>query len=168
MRKALLAMILFALFLAGCGTDVPTAEMPEDFSFSLRWGVIGVHYYDSVSGLLVKSGAEPDKDAYRTTLIPDEELLKAAWAAVSSLDWEKYTEEYNPNPDEMTAPSATIILSVTENGREHSVRCPGISLSYSSADRDGQAFLDVVRELEQLLISTPEWEMMPDYTVYFD
>ena len=181
MKILLVLLCVVFVLLCGCDTagreehppketEIAAAfpqEMPEDFSFSVVWGVMGIHSYSSTDGTLVKSAAEPDADAYRTVLILTEEERKAVWEILRALDWGKYPAEYDPNPDLHTSPSADITLAVSGNGCRYSVRCEDVALGYEGGDRDGQAFLDAVRALEKMLTSSEEWKALTDYTVLF-
>ena len=145
--------------------------MPGDFSFFLRWGVYGVSSYDSESGELLKSSAEPEREKYTTTLRLSEEQRQQAWEAISSLDWEDYVTEdgtYDPNPGLASSPSLTMELIVEENGKLHRILCPNVAIASESPHKDGQALLSAVDSLTDLLTSTPEWQSLPDYTVLFD
>ena len=171
-RFCLCLAVLMLLSLCACsekeGTD---PVVPADFSFILRWGVYGTSFYDSESGELLKSSAEPEQEKYTATLILTEEQRRQAWEAVANLDWEAYVTEdgtYDPNPGMMSAPSLTVELIVEENGKLHRILCPNVAFASESPHKDGQALLTAVDALTDLLTSTPEWQSLPDYTVMFD
>lgn len=167
MKKLAVWAILSLLLLCGCAkTD---SAMSGDFSFSLVWGANGSSSYDMDSGVLVKSNVEPEAEKYRTVLHLTEEQRAAAWEAVAGLDWSVYSEIYDPNMGlASSSPTMDLILTVTENGRTHVVRCLGIAIMYDTHDENGQAFLDACLALENLIMDTPEWQALPDYTVFFE
>lgn len=166
----LLAAVLLFLLCACSSKETDVSAMPEDFSFFLRWNVYGVSSYDSESGELIKSDAEPEREKYSATLHLSDEQLRLAWEAVASLDWADYvTEEgnYDPNPGLVSEPSLKLELIVEENGLLHRVCCADAAMTYDSPDEAGQALLTAIRTLQDLLTETPEWQAMPDFTVLF-
>jgi hypothetical protein len=174
MKKRILVLlsVMLCFMLGACSAkEESTPVMPGDFSFFLRWGVYGVSSYDSESGELLKSSAEPEREKYCTTLHRSEEQRQQAWEAISSLDWEDYVTEdgtYDPNPGLASSPSLTMELIVEENGKLHRILCPNVAIASDSPHKDGQALLTAVDVLTDLLTSTPEWQTLPDYTVLFD
>ena len=171
-RCCLFLCALMLLSLGACSAKEGTDPVvPADFSFILRWGVYGTSFYDSESGELLKSNAEPEREKYTTTLMLSDEQRRQAWESVANLDWEAYVTEdgtYDPNPGMMSAPSLTIELIVEENGKLHRILCPNVAIASDSPHKDGRALLTAVDALTDLLTSTPEWQALPDYTVEFD
>lgn len=168
MKKLLCLMFALVGSFCSCAMDTGGAECPEDFSFSLTWGAYGCSSYDADSGVLVKSKFEPETEKYSANLTLDADMRTAAWNVVRGLDWSVYGETYDPHMGLASAPGMDLILRVTANGVTHEVSCLGILLSYETHDADGQKFLDACRALEDLLVNTPEWQAMPEYTVLFE
>ena len=159
------------------GGSVPApASVPEDFEFSLVWNIYGTSSYDSETGKLVKSSAEQDIENYTASLVLTDEQRAEAYAIISRLDLDAYPREYDPinDPDEetkiMAAPCYTIKLSVTAGGKTKTVDCPELAFvepekAYCDAAYD---LLAAVRDLQALIVSTPEWQAFPEYTVFFE
>ncbi|MBR0231899.1 MAG: VWA domain-containing protein [Clostridia bacterium] len=159
------------------GGSVPApASVPEDFEFSLVWNIYGTSSYDSETGKLVKSSAEQDIENYTASLVLTDEQRAEAYAIISRLDLDAYPREYDPinDPDEetkiMASPCYTIRLSVTAGGKTKTVDCPELAFvepekAYCDAAYD---LLAAVRDLQALIVSTPEWQAFPEYTVFFE
>lgn len=171
-RFRIILCVLMILSLGACSAKEGTDPVvPADFSFFLRWGVYGSSFYDSESGELLKSNAEPEREKYTATLMLSDEQRRQAWETVANLDWDAYVTEdgtYDPNPGMMSAPSLAIELIVEENGKLHRILCPKVAIASGSPHRDGQALLSAVDALTDLLTSTPEWQALPERTVLFD
>ena len=147
-----------------------TVDVPEDFSFFIRWNVYGVSTYQSKDGKLVKTTDTVDgnKDKFITTLTLDRETTERFYRMIDGLDLLSYPSEYDPGCG-YSEPSAYLELSYTANGKTYGVRCRSISLDYRTADNEkGQAFLDVVNGISDYLTSTPEWKALPDWDVLYD
>ena len=181
--KRLFSLILIAVMIASfaaCGANktaepVDTADngqtVPKDFALTVRWGVYGISSYDSRTGKLVKTtdmleGGDPDR--FTTTVVLSDATAYRFYRMLSVLDLSSYPEEYDPGCG-YSAPSATLELSFTANGETHRVRCDDISVEYRVSDNQkGQAFLDAVNAIADHLTSTPEWEALPEYELFYD
>lgn len=165
MKKIFLALI-FALTIAlsACGS-VPTENRPDDFSFSLVWGVYGISYYNSESGSLVKTTDATNPEDYITSLRLTSEQLDAIYQKIAELQIEKYPDKYDPFNGMMSSvPSRTIVLTCGDK----SIVCEDISLLSESDNKKGQKFLDTVNFIVNILTSTEEWQALPDYEFYYD
>ncbi len=136
--------------------------VPEDFSFSLTWGVFGISSYDSKTGKLIKTTDATVPEDYVT------HREFAAWQRtyiyelLSKLDIKSYPDVYDPG-NGLSDPSATLILTVRVNGTEKTVKAEDVSLSLISDNEKGQAFLDTCKEISDLLTATTEWRRLPEY-----
>lgn len=169
MKKMLLFLFLAVLTLSlpGCGAS---AEMPEDFSFRLTWGVYGVSSYDSAAGRLVKTTDATHPEDYTAALQLTEDQLQQVWDAVSALDLDSYPDEYDPTPGIAAEPSETLILTVSYGAYEKTVSCQGVAgvsvLSKSAGE--GRKFLAACKTIQELLTATDAWNALPDYEFYYD
>ena len=148
----------------------PVGAMPDDFSFYVVWGVHGISSYYSDTGKLTKTTDTIDgnKDTFVASLMLDEETTERFYELISSLDLLSYPSEYDPGCG-YSDPCANLVLSYTANGKTYTVKCYNISVDYRRSDNEkGQAFLDVINEITDYLVSTPEWKALPDYEMLYD
>ena len=159
------------------GTEsVPVTEetddtgVPDDFEFHVVWGVYGISSYHSDTGKLTKTtdAIDGNTDKFVTTVKLDGGTLKHFYDIITALDMLSYPSEYDPGCG-YSAPCAMLKLSYTANGKTYSVSTVDISIEYRKADNPkGQAFLDVINEIADYLTSTPEWNALPDYELFYD
>ncbi len=151
-------------------TAAPGKNAPDDFAFFIRWGVYGVSSYDSAEGKLVKTTDTLDgnTDKFVTYVSLGEETEKRFYDMITALDLLSYPSEYDPGCG-YSAPSATLELSYTANGKKYRVTCPNISLDYKYSDNaKGREFLNVINTIKDYLTDTPEWKVLPDYEVLYE
>lgn len=165
--------ISVAKFLHNFATDSVTLDndFPVlDFNFSLTWNTYGISSYDSQTGLLVKTKdvSEEKKADYQTTYFLTEEEKLQIYELIVDLDMQSYPDEYNPNPDEMSAPSQTLILSVQMGDFNKTITAQDIAIENTSKNEKGQKFLDVINEIANLLKATGAWKALPDYPYLYD
>ena len=172
MKKFVLTLILslFAL-LFGCDAPAPSANLPEseinrpdDFSFSLVWGVYGISYYNSESCSLVKTTDATNPEDYVSTMRLSSEDLDEIYAKISEHDMDSYPEKYDPFDNVMSSPSQTIILTCGDN----KIVCENICLGYGSNNKKGQKFLDTVKFIIDKVTATEEWQSFPEYEFFYD
>ena len=163
--KKMICVLLFAGLLlgVGCAEKKKAAGVPEDFAFSLTWGVYGGSSYDSKTGRLVKTTDATNPEEYETELALSEEDLQTVYGLVSALPLAEYPDEYDPHPGRSSSPPETVILYVRMNGREKAVACREIAWNEAGGDAKSRAFLSAVREIERLLTASPEWKALPEY-----
>ena len=143
-------------------------EVPDDFSFSLVWGVFGISSYDSKTGKLVKTTDATDPDDFVTYYHLTDEERAYVYGLIRELDINSYPDTYNPMPGMMSKPSATLILTVFVDGEEKTVRAEDISLMYRSDNERGQAFLDTCSAISNMLTETEEWKALPPYETLYE
>lgn len=185
MRKyfAFMLMLVFALALTSCkvkevspNETVPTEtekavsikDVPEDFSFSLVWDVMGDSSYDSKTGKLVKQKVMYRLDEFTTTYFLTEEETLEVYKLISEIDIESYPDEYDPL-NAATSPSRDIILSVTMNGKTKTITCKDIAVTSSTPNGEkGRNFMKVHDTIVKILTGSEEWKALPDYERIYD
>ena len=171
---ALLAALALLLPLLGCRSaesgagSAPGGSGEEILSFALTWDVYGISSYDSATGRLVKTKDATHPEDYVTTCTLSAETMDEIRALLASLDVNSYPDEYNPTPSQASEPPMTLILTVRTDGGEKTIRAENISLSFSSDNKKGQAFLDACKTIRDLLTATDEWKALPDYEFYYE
>ncbi len=142
---------------------------PLSFSFSLTWNVFGISSYDSVTGRLIKTTDATRPEDYVTTYrLTDEETARIS-ELIRGLDIDRYPDVYDPQAGNIASdPSMTLILSVRMGETEKTVTAKNIALTYESDDPDGQRFLDVCREIIEILTGTEAWQSLPEYEFFYD
>jgi len=141
----------------------------EEFSFSLTWNTYGVSSYDSETGRLVKTTDATNPDDYVTYHRLTEQEKEQVYALIKSLDIQSYPDVYDPhNGGLASTPSMTLILSVKTDSFEKTVTAENISLGYEAKNKKGQKFLEVCRDIREILIETDEWKALPEYEFFYD
>ena len=167
MKKLIISVLvcIFTLSLVGCNTQEiissPTL-VPEDFSFALTWNCYGVSSYNSQTGKLVKTTDATNPDDYVTYYQLTGEDKEYIYNLIASLDVNSYPDIYDPS-NGMSEPSMTLILTVSSNGTQKTIKAENIALSFVSEDEKGQAFLSVCEEICNRLTATEEWKTLPAY-----
>lgn len=173
---SLLFILAFAASLASCGSR-HIEGVPDDFSFSIVWGVNGISSFDSKTGKLVKTSDATDVSKYTAYVELTDEEMKAVyrWLCLE-IDLTAYPYNYDPfNAPDATnkiasSPNQTIVISVSANGKTKTVRCDGIAIAGLLAcyDDASRAFLTAEISVVELLTSHPAWRAFPDYEFYYD
>lgn len=164
----ILAAVLVLLFLVSCGSE--PVPMPEDFEFTLNWGVYGISTYDSNTGDLRKTDDATNPADYITTLKLTEEEYEQVWDILSALDLDKFPDApnlYDPGNGE-SEPSETIRLYVTYGDYEKMIFADNISLTHDADNRMGQQFLDACDAIVGMITSSEEWASLPEYEFLYD
>ena len=176
MFKRLFAVLLMGVVAITSGCSGMQTEIPEDYSFSLTWGVNGISSYDSSTGKLVKTSDATKPEDYVTTYKLTEEEQEEIKELLNDLDLKDYPNEYDPfnkpNSDKkvMTCPSQDIILMV--NFGDEIVEINAIDIALADAEsgynRDARDFLKSVEKIIDILVATDEWKALPEYEFYYD
>ena len=178
MYKIILSVALLAalaLNFSGCAERINNSEtgkkqFENHIDFSLNWNILGKSFYDSKTGILIKTDdvIERAPEDYRTELKLSESQRNRIDDILKNLDIESYPDEFDPYKagDECltSSPSRDLILKVGEK----TVSCKEIALYGSSQSERGQKFLNAVEEIIDIITSTPEWQALPDYEVLYD
>lgn len=142
-------------------------DVPEDFSFSLNWGVEGISSYDSATGKLVK-----DNEAYYVAEFTTDYTFKALdmeyiYILLMDLNIDKYPDEYAPNVNPIS-PSEKIILTVRMGNKVKTVTVEAAAFFNDYSDRDATAFFYTCNTIAGMLEATDEWKALPDYDRFFE
>jgi hypothetical protein len=142
--------------------------IPKNFSFSLTWNVSGSSSYNSETGKLTKFKYAKDPKEYTTQLyLSDEQKIKI-WNLLCDLNIDEYPREYDPHGGTFGSdPSMTLILTVKYGSYEKTVTAENIALSFNAENAKGQKFLDVCKNIKDILTSTDERKSLPEYEYYF-
>ena len=147
-------------------------NMPEDFSFNLRFGVYASNSYDSATGKTHKVCQKEDVDKYTTTFIMSDEQLRQVYSMLSQMDIGSYPDEYDPinDPNAETSssvePEEVTELTVYANGVEKKIRAL-TQYQDKGYDERAQAFLDVCRFIEHVVKESEEWKALPKSNIAF-
>ena len=150
--------------------------LPEDFSFSMTFGVYGVSSYDSKSGKLIKTRDASDTEKYTAYVKLSEDQLKEAYRRLfMDIDFWQYPGSYDPfnAPDAetkyMSEPNQTIVVTVYADGQQKTVNCRGIAFGSSEQcfSEEARAFLQAMYDLQNLITALPEWEALPEPEHYY-
>ncbi|MGI6507469.1 MAG: hypothetical protein ACOX4A_03645 [Saccharofermentanales bacterium] len=151
--------------------------LPDDFSFSITWGIYGESTYDSRNGELVKTKNATTPSDYITKLILTENQKLTIYKLLTEdIDLSLYPAYYDPfnapNTDIFIAsdPSQTIRLSFTANGHTRSVGCVNIAVAGMEEcyEKKGEDLLKVALSISELLMDTEEWKTLPEYEFFYD
>lgn len=147
-------------------------NMPEDFSFSLQFNVMGCCYYDSAKDELCGGAHEDDPEKYTTSFHMSEEQLSEVYRMIAEMDISSYPRDYDPinDPESETMvgcdPEEILVLTVRAGGIEKSVHAKPAYMD-EGYDERSQAFLDVCRYIEDILYDSEEWKALPDNKILF-
>lgn len=150
-------------------TDTPIGYVPpEDFSFSLVYGVLGDLTYDSETGVLVKQRVATHVEDYTTTNFFTEEQKYEVYNQIVRMDPASYPDEYNPIADGIASdPSYEIVLTVTYNGITKTITCHDVAIGASPKDEQGEKFLAVLDAIRDILVASDEWKALPEYEFFY-
>lgn len=150
---------------------------PDDFSFTIQWGVGAYSSYDSKTGRLVKTTDTTHPEDYVTHLSLSEYEINRFYTFITwHMDIFKLPDEYDPINDPsskskiQSEPYETIILTVRADGREKTVTCPEIPLGdhYGYCHHAYTFYNMTVRYITDLLMSSPEWQALPEYEFFYE
>ena len=161
-----LVMLLFCL--SGCREKLLPQERPDDFSFSLIWGVYGTSSYDSRTGKLVKTTDATHPDDYVTYLHLSDEMLDYFYRLLRDLDVEDYPDEYDPDPHTMCSPSSALSVTVRAGGKTKVVTVDDMATSPIALIGKSKRYLETCKIIRDLLIETEEWKALPEYEFFYD
>ena len=153
-------------------SDEPTDEtgIPEDFSFSLVYGVCGDLTYDSETGELVKQRTATNVEDYTTTFFFTDEQKEEIFDLIVAMDPASYPDEYNPFDESVRSdPSYEIILTVTYNGVTKTITCHDVAIAFDMPPKDVQSekFRNVLNAITKIIYASDEWQALPDYEHFY-
>lgn len=147
-------------------------NMPEDFSFALRFNVMGCCYYDSAADRLCSGTHEDNPEEYTALFRMSEEERLKVYRMIAEMEISTYPDEYDPinDPDAdikvMVTPEERMELTVRAGGMEKTVRALTANQDVGYDDK-AQEFLDVCRYIEDMLYDSEEWKALPDNKILF-
>ena len=109
---------------------------PENFKFSLTWGIFGYSSYDSETGKLVKTTDAGNPEDYVTTHILEDWEKDYIFRLLMTLNPTSYPDVYDPECG-YSDPDRTIILYVRIGDMEKTIVAEAISLFDVSATEEG-------------------------------
>ncbi len=150
---------------------------PDDFSFTIQWGVGAYSSYDSKTGRLVKTTDTTHPEDYVTELFLSEYEINRFYTFITwHIDIFELPDEYDPINDPsseskiQSEPYETIILTVHADGREKTVTCPEIPLGeYYGYCYEAYTFYNLgVRFITDIIMNSPEWQALPEYEFFYE
>lgn len=150
---------------------------PDDFSFTIQWGVGAYSSYDSETGRLVKTTDTTHPEDYVTELFLSEYEINRFYTFITwHMDIFELPDEYDPINDPsseskiQSEPYETIILTVHADGHEKTVTCPEIPLGeYYGYCYEAYTFYNLgVRFITDIIMNSPEWQALPEYEFIYE
>lgn len=150
---------------------------PDDFSFTIQWGVGAYSSYDSRTGRLVKTTDTTHPEDYVTHWSLSKYQINCFYTCLTwHMDIFGMPDEYDPINDPaseskiQSEPYETIILTVRADGREKTVTCPEIPLGdhYGYCHHAYTFYNMGVRYITDLLMSSPAWQALPEYEFFYE
>ena len=183
MLPALLLSLTITLILAGCDQSNRSSErktdlidfaveaasiqtIPEDFSFSIVWGVADDCSYDSRTGKLIKDhyATHPEDYVAEYRLTDTERAL--IYERVKALNLDSLRECYEPEGSK-SKPAETIVLTVCWNGREKTIKLVDTCSLSSEKNPSVGDILPVCNEIITLLAETDVWKALPEFETLY-
>ncbi len=149
---------------------ITVTGIPEDFSFSLVYGVAGDLTYDSETGELVKQRTATNVEDYTTTFFFTDEQKEEIYDLFVAMDPASYPDEYNPFDESVCSdPSYEIILTVTYNGVTKMITCHDVAIAFDMPPKDVQSekFRNVLNAITKILYASDEWQALPEYEHFY-
>lgn len=168
MKKLLALLLLTVVTLTSCNIAINPLpkEMPDDFSFSIIWGTFGISSYDSKSGVLIKEDRADDVEKYTTTYFLCEDELREIYGMIYEFNVGACPDKFPYGTFVGADPYSTLELSVSTGNYSKTIKADEVG-AYESYTARGEAYLDVILYIRDILISTEEWKALPDYENYF-
>ena len=167
-RMMLVLSLVIVLVFSGCETEQPAGsqEIPEDFSFSIVWGVRDDSSYDSRTGKLVKDKYATHPEDYVAEYQLTDAERQLIYERIQALNLDSFRECYEPEGI-MTKPPESIVLTARWNGREKTIQLTDIWGLTDEKNPDAEKILPVCNEIIHLLRATDAWKAMPDYETMY-
>ena len=139
-----------------------SVDVPDNFSFSLTWGIYATHSYDSSTGILVKDNKAKPAENYVTTYTLNAWEREYIYRLLMALNVESYPDFYEPTGISM--PYEKIILTVCIGDVEKTINAGYVAAGYNNyKDEAAKAFLEVCDSISYILETTDEWNALPFY-----
>ena len=141
----------------------------DTFSFSLTWNCYGISSYDSATGRLIKTTDTTHPEDYITQYHLTDAQKQRIYDLLLNLNVMAYPDLYNPHKNGLASePSMTLILSVRTDRGEKTIAAREIALTYEADNPAGQRFLQVCKEIRDILVETDAWKALPEYEFFYD
>lgn len=164
----ILSVLMLLSCLPGCAEKTLPKERPEDFSFSLTWGVYGISSYDSRTGKLVKTKDATKPRDYVTYLHLSDETVDYIYGLLLDLNIDSYPEKYDPDKHLACDPSSELTLTVRVDGKTKTVEVDDMSASRLALIGKAGKYIETCIIIRDLLTASDEWKALPDYEFYYD
>lgn len=178
MKKIIVLALSLAMVAAMTACSEPESKAPEDFSFSLVWGINGISSYDSATGQLVKTSDATHPEDYITHVQLDDGQADVFYhKLIEEMKAFDYPDKYDPYAKDehnwtiMTEPNKDIELTVTCNGKTKTIRCEGVPLVSGTdycPNKASRRFIGTINEITDYFESTAEWGALPEYEFFYE
>ena len=138
-------------------TSLPK-EMPEDFSFIVRWDSGGCFKYDSSNGQLVKDSYREDGS---TTYVMPKEELETIYKLIYDLNIESYPDRLDESTYQLSDPNQDFYLTVNANGVCKTVAAIAAEEINAGKTPEAKKFFNTIKYIINLLENTEEWKSLP-------
>lgn len=164
-RTILCFIVISFLFLGGSIYYDQSQRMPEDFAFSIIWGVESNTYYDSASGKLIKDRRAMNPEKYTTTYNMPHGEKEKIWKYIEAMPLDSYPSSYDPAPESQSAPSMNIELTVSYGDYKKVITCTNIAIILENECQDvmGRQFVDAYLAIQKIIGSSKEWRALPQF-----
>lgn len=160
MKKALasfLILVLTVITFSSCSKALPK-EMPDDFSFSVRWG-LGCNTYNSLTG-------ELRSPTGTVSCFLSDEDLDSVYEILSDLKLQSYGDEISPYTFLSGDPCADVYITVSADGFDKTVTCRGV-MKYKGLTPKTDRYLKAIKKISEILTATDEWKSLPPDTTEY-
>lgn len=160
MKKALasfLILVLTVITLSSCRKALPK-EMPDDFSFSVRWG-LGGNTYDSVTGELHSPTGTV------SCFLSDDEL-ESVYEILRDLKLHRYGDEIPIYTYLSGDPCSDVYITVSADGFDKTVTCRDV-IKYKGLTPKTDRYLKAIKKISEILTATDEWKSLPPDTTEY-
>jgi hypothetical protein len=160
MKKAIALFLILTLTIisfSSCRKALPK-EMPDDFSFSICWG-LGSNTYDSVTGELHSPTGTV------SCFLSDEEL-QSVYKILRDLKLHRYGDEISPYTFLSGDPCADVYITVSADGFDKTVTCRSV-MRYKGLTPKTDRYLKAIKKITEILTATDEWKSLPPDTTEY-
>ena len=162
MKKILsfILAIFFVTLLVSCNNPLPK-QMPEDFSFSLQWGIWGKSYYNSETGELIKSRHEKNEEDFKTVCFLNEEELEEVYFILHKLNLSKYDDLVIQEFD-FCAPGMRFVIEVNSKDNHYKIELPeGICRFNPHKSSRARKIQNAIDQITEIIYQKEEWKALP-------
>ncbi|MDD3865192.1 MAG: hypothetical protein WC479_08125 [Candidatus Izemoplasmatales bacterium] len=169
MRKLFLAFMLaltvFGVY--GCQGIAPMPEkMPDDFDFTIAWGINKLNSYNSRTNLLIKDIG--DEGSASVPLFITDDKMNEIYDNLLAIDILSYPHEVNLYGESyMITPSFQIEIIIMYKWGSYTINIPCVDEMDGEEIVTGQELLAVCKEIVEYIKSTDEYKSLPpSSTIY--